>query len=58
MLRIVTVASLIALAACGAITGPPATGASSSAPEAVSQADHGAVGNASNPFNQGGGGHY
>ena len=37
-------AAALALAACGRVTGPPATGAASSAPNAVEQAKGGNVG--------------
>ena len=42
----------LTLAACGAVTGPPASGANSSAPEAVQQAHGGDPGGGSNAFNR------
>ena len=45
-------AGSVALAACGHVTGPPATGANSSAPNAVDEAHGGVTGGGANAFNK------
>ncbi len=40
----------LTLTACGAVTGPPASGISSSAPDAVQSAASGATGGGANKF--------
>lgn len=42
----------LALVACGRVTGPPATGANSSAPAAVDAAHGGVTGGGANAFNK------
>ncbi len=51
-MKYVVFAMVLALAACGMQTGPPASGANSSAPNAVDAAHSGVTGGGSNAFNR------
>ena len=50
-MRLLAMVAVLSLAACGLETGPPATGATSSAPNAVAQAEGGTTGGGANVFN-------